>query len=97
MHHIGVGRTVDGTPVLLLINGYDIRIIHATTGEIIRTLTIKPQPPLPRHRQPHRRPPRTPKNQTDRTRMQVRTVSDVSRHHMRADDGNRTRVLSLGS
>jgi len=42
MHHIGVGRTLDGTPVLLLINGYDIRIIHATTGEIIRTLTINP-------------------------------------------------------
>lgn len=43
MHHIGVGRTLDGTPVLLLINGYDIRIIHATTGEIIRTLTINPE------------------------------------------------------
>ena len=43
MHHIGVGRTLDGTRVLLLINGYDIRIIHATTGEIIRTLTINPQ------------------------------------------------------
>jgi transposase InsO family protein len=43
MHHIGVGRTLDGTPVLLLINGYDIRVIHATTGEIIRTLTIDPQ------------------------------------------------------
>lgn len=42
MHHIGVGRTLDGTPVLLLINGYDIRVIHATTGEIIRTLTINP-------------------------------------------------------
>lgn len=42
MHHIGVGRTLDGTPVLLLIWGYDIRVIHATTGEIIRTLTINP-------------------------------------------------------
>ena len=42
MHHIGVGRTLNGTPVLLLIRGYDIRIIHATTGEIIRTLTIDP-------------------------------------------------------
>ena len=29
--------------VQLLINGYDIRIIHATTGEIIRTLTINPE------------------------------------------------------
>lgn len=43
MHHIGLGRTLDGTRVLLLINGYDIRIIHATTGEIIRNLTINPQ------------------------------------------------------
>jgi hypothetical protein len=42
MHHIGVGRTLDGTPVLLLINGYDIRIIQAATGEIIRTLTSNP-------------------------------------------------------
>jgi transposase InsO family protein len=43
MHHIGVGRTLDGTPIILLIHGYDIRVIHATTGEIIRTLTINPQ------------------------------------------------------
>jgi hypothetical protein len=43
MHHIGLGRTLDGTPVLLLINGYDIRVIHAATGEIIRTLTINPE------------------------------------------------------
>ena len=43
MHHIGVGRTFDGTPVLLLICGYDVRVIHATTGEIIRTLTINPE------------------------------------------------------
>jgi transposase InsO family protein len=43
MHHIGVGRTLDGTPVLLLIAGYNVRVIHATTGEIIRTLTINPE------------------------------------------------------
>lgn len=43
MHHIGLGRTLDGTPVIALINGYDIRIIHATTGEVIRTLTIDPE------------------------------------------------------
>lgn len=42
MHHIGIGRTLDGTPVILLINHYDVRVIHATTGEIIRTLTINP-------------------------------------------------------
>ncbi len=43
MHHKGLGRTLDGTRVIMLINGYDIRVIHATTGEIIRTLTINPE------------------------------------------------------
>jgi hypothetical protein len=43
MHHIGLGRTLDGTRVIMLINHLDIRVIHATTGEIIRTLTIVPQ------------------------------------------------------
>ena len=42
LHHIGLGRTLDGTPIRMLITGYDIRIIHAATGEIIRTLTINP-------------------------------------------------------
>jgi hypothetical protein len=42
MHHIALGRTLDGTRVILLINGYDTRVINATTGEIIRTLTIDP-------------------------------------------------------
>lgn len=43
MHHIGLGRTLDGTRVILLIDHYDVRVIHATTGEIIRTLTINPE------------------------------------------------------
>lgn len=43
LHHIGVGRTLDGTRIILLIDGYDVRVIHATTGEIIRTLTIDPE------------------------------------------------------
>ncbi|MGV1010758.1 MAG: IS481 family transposase [Dermatophilaceae bacterium] len=43
LHHIGVGRTLEGTRIILLIDGYDIRIIHAATGEIIRQLTIDPQ------------------------------------------------------
>jgi transposase InsO family protein len=42
LHHIGLGRPLNGTPIVLLINGYDIRVIHAATGEIIRTLTIVP-------------------------------------------------------
>lgn len=43
LHHIGVGRTLEGTRIILLIDGYDVRIIHAATGEIIRQLTIDPQ------------------------------------------------------
>jgi transposase InsO family protein len=42
LHHIGVGRTHARTPVLMLINGLDIRIIHATTGQIIRELILNP-------------------------------------------------------
>lgn len=43
LHHIGVGRTLDGTRIILLIDGYDVRVIHAATGEIIRALTIDPE------------------------------------------------------
>jgi len=42
LHHIGVGRTHARTPILMLINGCDIRIIHATTGEVIRELILNP-------------------------------------------------------
>ena len=42
LHHIGVGRTHARTPILMLINGRDIRIIHAHTGELIRELTLNP-------------------------------------------------------
>ena len=42
LHHIGIGRTHARTPVLMLINGCDIRIIHATTGELIRELILNP-------------------------------------------------------
>jgi transposase InsO family protein len=42
LHHIGVGRTHARTPILMLINGLDIRIVHATTGEIIRELILNP-------------------------------------------------------
>ena len=42
LHHIGVGRTHARTPILMLINGLGIRIIHATTGELIRELILNP-------------------------------------------------------
>lgn len=44
MHHIGVGRHHHhGTPIIMLIADHDVRVIHATTGEIIiGTVTINP-------------------------------------------------------
>jgi len=42
LHHIGLGRHLHRTPIIMLITDLDVRVIHATTGEIIRTLTIDP-------------------------------------------------------
>jgi transposase InsO family protein len=54
LHHIGIGRAHAGTHVLLLVEDLDIRIINATTGEILRELTLDPtrdyQPQHPRAR-----------------------------------------------
>ena len=36
------GTGVRVTPVLLLVNDRDIRIINAATGELLRTLTLDP-------------------------------------------------------
>jgi len=42
LHHIGIGRTHARTPVILLIDTLDIRIINQTTGELLRHLTLDP-------------------------------------------------------
>ena len=42
LHHIAVGRAHTGTRIILLIADLDVRIIHATTGEILRHLTLDP-------------------------------------------------------
>jgi transposase InsO family protein len=42
LRHIGIGRTHAGTDIFLLIQDLHVRIIHATTGEILRELTIDP-------------------------------------------------------
>jgi hypothetical protein len=42
LHHIGIGRTPRPNPILMLINGLQIPIIHATTGEVIRELILNP-------------------------------------------------------
>ena len=60
LHHIGVGREHAGQPVLLLVQDLNIRIIHATTGELLRELTLNPD----RDYQPTGRPPGPKKKKT---------------------------------
>jgi transposase InsO family protein len=43
LHKIAVGRRWSRQPIVMLINNLDIRIIHATTGEVLRTLTLNPE------------------------------------------------------
>ena len=40
LYSIGIGRSHNGTPVLVLVHGQDITIIDATTGELLRELTL---------------------------------------------------------
>jgi len=40
LRHIGIGRTHAGTHVKLLIHNLDVIVINATTGELLRELTI---------------------------------------------------------
>jgi transposase InsO family protein len=42
LHHLGLGRALDATPIIMLIDDLDVRVINATTGEIITTRTIDP-------------------------------------------------------
>ncbi len=42
LHHIGLGRAWNGTPVLPWIQDLEITAIHAHTGELIREVTLDP-------------------------------------------------------
>jgi hypothetical protein len=42
LHHIGIGRAHGNKPIVILVAGLDIRIIDATTGELLRHLTLDP-------------------------------------------------------
>jgi len=53
LHHIGIGRTHARTHVILLIQDLHVRVVHATTGELLRELTIDPRHDY----QPTGRPP----------------------------------------
>jgi transposase InsO family protein len=42
LHHIGVGRTHARTHIILLIDNLHVGVVHASTGELLRELTIDP-------------------------------------------------------
>lgn len=42
LHHIGIGRTHARTHIILLVDDLHVRVVHATTGELLRQLTIDP-------------------------------------------------------
>jgi hypothetical protein len=51
LHHIGMGRALNGTRVVLLVAGRDIRVL-SEDGELLGQLTLDPS----RDYQPHARP-----------------------------------------
>jgi transposase InsO family protein len=59
LYHIGIGRTHTRTPITLLVADLDVRIIHTTTGEILRHLTLDPNTDYQPTGKP-RNPPRNP-------------------------------------
>jgi transposase InsO family protein len=42
LHHIGIGRTLARTPVIMLVHDLHVRVVHAATGELLRELIIDP-------------------------------------------------------
>ncbi len=42
LHHIGVGRTYEGTCVILLVQDLQIRVVNPVTGELLRELVLNP-------------------------------------------------------
>jgi hypothetical protein len=53
--HIDIGRTHTRTHVLLLVQDRHIRVINATTGQLLRQLTPGPHPRLRTPKPPHTR------------------------------------------
>ena len=61
LRHIGIGRTHAGTHVILLVQDLNVRVVNATTGELLRDLTIDPNrdyqptgaPTMNKHPNPH--------------------------------------------
>ena len=64
LHHIGIGRTHARTPVLLVVQDLQVRVVNAATGELLRELIINPT----RDYQPI--PPRQPQTTSPRTHIE---------------------------
>ena len=43
LHHIGMGRTLARTHIVLLVSDLHVRVVDASTGELLRELTIDPE------------------------------------------------------
>ena len=76
LHHVGIGRTLAGTCVILLVQDLEIRVINAVTGELLRELVLNPhiddQPtgtPKGPTRRPRKCPPPDPQLQVRRFPM----------------------------
>ena len=79
MRHIPTGRTHARTPVILLVQDLEVRVINAATGELLRELTID----LTRDYQPLRRPPGpTPERPRANPHPEGSPYADVLRHHI---------------
>ena len=57
MHHISIGRAHKHTPVILIIDDLDIRVVNKATGELLRHLQLNPeigyQPRFKKHQNPN--------------------------------------------
>jgi hypothetical protein len=65
LHHIGIGRTHARTRVLMLFCDLDVRVINATTGELIRELNLDPSRDYQPTGRPPGPPPRIPRKTTN--------------------------------
>jgi transposase InsO family protein len=62
LHHIGMGRALARTPIILLVQDLHVRVVHAATGELLRELTVDPTrdyQPSGKTRYPHRKTEKT--------------------------------------
>lgn len=67
MHHLGIGTTHRGAPVLLIADDTTVTVVHKHTGEIIATNTIDPEKTYWRNTQ--KEPGRWPGSPTQKSRL----------------------------